>query len=626
MTRQRQLVERERTARLATQASHLERHYSERLASLRARLDVSESAAGCTVTSSPLDQPGVPAWAVAVLVQDGRGMILPGPIASPRPAGRALSTTPQSWLTRAQQVEFAEARPLDALSLYRETALASGSPEEAAQALVGAIRCQRQLGRFDGAIGDAERLEKLFGDVVSLTDVPYRLVARQMRARILLLDWQQGSRGSPVRCVHAVLDLLMDLGMDRYHLEHETGLAQRAVVELLWSELDSALAPGDRGWTEAIRARARLWRSPLAARLGRLYDAWTPQLDSLLADTQRGGPYAVVAAHRIAGDRTTLIVVDRQLLASALRDLVDPDVALVPCQSGAPLPWLPGQSLALAGAAGGRDEASMVLAAVGLTLLTLLAVIGVSLMAARARAAVALATGRSLFLARFSHELKTPLTSIRLLSEGLVQGPHEDSATTRRHLGLVAREAARLERLLLNVLAYSRDLVDTAGRHPILEPCDLDELVEDALAVLRPAVGNSSIAFEPSDDPLVVAGDRDALTRVVINLVANALRFTPEGAAVDVSCAPVDDRVRLSVRDRGPGVPSDRTRQIFEPFYRAAAGASTHEEGLGLGLFISRTIVERHGGTIRVATSTEGGGATFVVDLPRSPAPEVARP
>jgi signal transduction histidine kinase len=223
---------------------------------------------------------------------------------------------------------------------------------------------------------------------------------------------------------------------------------------------------------------------------------------------------------------------------------------------------------------------------------------------------------RDAVLANVSHELKTPLTaqlaSIELLRDGLAT--LEPAAAA----GLVAsleRSTLRLTRLIDNLLESVR--IETGQAAARRVPVALAAVVEEAVAMTRPLLEQRGqrLEIELASALPPVAGDPGQLTQVVVNLLANAQKFAPEGSAIRVGGAPEGGSVSLWVEDAGPGVPPALSASIFDRFRRAA----DEGDGMGLGLWIAKSIVERHGGRIAVGASGEGG-ARFTLTLPAAEA------
>jgi two-component system, OmpR family, sensor kinase len=215
------------------------------------------------------------------------------------------------------------------------------------------------------------------------------------------------------------------------------------------------------------------------------------------------------------------------------------------------------------------------------------------------------------FLADASHELRTPLASIRGYAElfrmGAASGPEETERAMRR----IEDEAARMGVLVEDLLTLAR--LDEIAEAPHRE-VDLAALASDAVSDARATAPDRAIGLE-AEGGTVVLGDAHQLRQVLANLLRNALVHTPAGSGIEVSVGNGDSRVRLQVRDHGPGLPSDDADALFERFWRAEGGRERGRAGAGLGLAIVAAIVDAHGGTVG-ATNAPDGGAVFSVELP----------
>ena len=216
------------------------------------------------------------------------------------------------------------------------------------------------------------------------------------------------------------------------------------------------------------------------------------------------------------------------------------------------------------------------------------------------------------FTADAAHELRTPLTALRGGIEIALRAERSPDEY-RRVLASSIEEVDQLIRLAEDLLLLSRSTIGlTAARHPV----DLEPLCLEALELgVRLAKGKGVNVSLGATVPAVVQGDAGALRRALVNLVDNAVKYTPAGGSVVISLERAGDRVRLVVEDTGIGIDPADTRRIFEPFVRLDAGRSRDTGGSGLGLAIARSIVLAHGGTLEVQ-SRPGGGSRFTIDLP----------
>jgi len=216
------------------------------------------------------------------------------------------------------------------------------------------------------------------------------------------------------------------------------------------------------------------------------------------------------------------------------------------------------------------------------------------------------------FTADAAHELRTPLTALRGGIEIALRAERSPDEY-RRVLASSIEEVDQLIRLAEDLLLLSRSTIGlTAARHPV----ELEPLCLEALELgVRLAKGKGVNVSLGATVPAVVQGDAGALRRAPLNLVDNAVKYTPAGGSVVISLERAGDRVRLVVEDTGIGIDPADTRRIFEPFVRLDAGRSRDTGGSGLGLAIARSIVLAHGGTLEVQ-SRPGGGSRFTIDLP----------
>jgi signal transduction histidine kinase len=214
------------------------------------------------------------------------------------------------------------------------------------------------------------------------------------------------------------------------------------------------------------------------------------------------------------------------------------------------------------------------------------------------------------FLADVSHELRTPLTVIK----GNVDLMRRMKQFDEESLTSIDQEAGRLTRLVGGLLMLAQA---ESGKLPLnLRPVELDLLLTEVFQEMHILAGGKVRVHLNEIDQLMVSGDRDRLKQVLINLVANAIQYTPQNGDVFLSLSKVGDQARILCRDTGPGIPTEDLPHIFERFYRAEKSRTRGKTtGFGLGLSIAKWIVEHHGGRIEVS-SKEGQGTTFAIWLP----------
>ena len=216
------------------------------------------------------------------------------------------------------------------------------------------------------------------------------------------------------------------------------------------------------------------------------------------------------------------------------------------------------------------------------------------------------------FLMTVSHELRTPLTAIRGHVEALREGVARDEASRTESLGVIAAEAARLERLVGDVLDLAK--LDARRFTLLREEVDMGRLLERAYTAFAEEARRRGIDYqqEISARPVIVA-DGDRVLQIISNLLSNAFRWTPDGGRVELVLDQEDGTISVAVHDSGPGIPEDERDRIFRPFWTRDGG------GTGLGLAIARELASAHGGRI-VLDSDAGHGACFKLVLPATPA------
>lgn len=223
---------------------------------------------------------------------------------------------------------------------------------------------------------------------------------------------------------------------------------------------------------------------------------------------------------------------------------------------------------------------------------------------------------KTMFVSSVSHELRTPMTSVLGYTDmvlGEAAGPL--NGEQRGMLEAARRNGRRLLRLIEDLLTVS--LIENGSFMIDVEPVDLRGAVQGAVEAVRPLLEGRrlQVRVDTGPHPLMVAGDLDHLERVALNLLANAVKFTPDGGRIDVRLHPDAETAVLEVRDTGIGIPETEQSHLFERFYRTTNAQELEVPGTGLGLSIVKTIVVSHGGSVDVQSSA-GAGTTFRVTIP----------
>ena len=217
------------------------------------------------------------------------------------------------------------------------------------------------------------------------------------------------------------------------------------------------------------------------------------------------------------------------------------------------------------------------------------------------------------FVANISHELKTPIGALSLLSEAVLSAKHEPDAV-EKFASRMQQEAKRLTDLVQEIINLSR--LQDSDPLQVAEPLLLSDLISEAVDQCQTTSAARGIGLAVSDEVNVtVFGDRDQLSMAIHNLVENAINYSPENTKVSISTSLEDAIVTISVADQGIGIPEADLERIFERFYRVDPARSRETGGTGLGLSIVKHVAAKHGGEIKV-WSSQNVGSTFALRLP----------
>ncbi|MDH3518917.1 MAG: ATP-binding protein [Myxococcales bacterium] len=216
---------------------------------------------------------------------------------------------------------------------------------------------------------------------------------------------------------------------------------------------------------------------------------------------------------------------------------------------------------------------------------------------------------RNSFAAAVTHELKTPLTAIRMYAEMLRDGLIDSDTRKREYYATITEESERLTRLVDNVLEFSR--LERGGREMSLQVGPVGPILEEAAERLRAEAGRQGFSIEVhvEDELPAVCFDRDALLQVLLNLIDNAMKYSSSACerSITLEARQIGEEIGVCVRDHGPGVPSHQQRKIFDPFYRAADERTRSVAGTGIGLALVKELCSRMGAAV-TAANADGGG------------------
>ncbi|EKM9528509.1 PAS domain-containing protein [Listeria monocytogenes] len=224
---------------------------------------------------------------------------------------------------------------------------------------------------------------------------------------------------------------------------------------------------------------------------------------------------------------------------------------------------------------------------------------------------------RSEFVTNVSHELKTPVTALKGFAETLLDGAMYDEVLLKKFLTIIKEESDRLHRLIMDILALSRIEQNPVAEN--VELVDVDEVIEQSARTIFEMATEKNIRVtipEKTSASVMIETDRDKLQQIIINLLSNAINYTPVDGKVEVKLIEQEAEVIIEVTDNGIGIPAKDIDRVFERFYRVDKARSRHSGGTGLGLSIVKHLVENCGGRIEVESQEEVGSA-FRVTLPK---------
>lgn len=245
----------------------------------------------------------------------------------------------------------------------------------------------------------------------------------------------------------------------------------------------------------------------------------------------------------------------------------------------------------------------------------LLMIVGVGITARSAAHEIQTMRIKSEFVSNVTHELKTPLTLIRMFSETLESGIVTHETKQKEFSGIIRRESERLTHLIDNVLDFSK--IEKGKKRLTLTTIDLSDLIRATLDSYSYQIQHQGFQLETSipDYTIPVRADKDALTQAILNLLSNAIKYSTETKYLSIKVEKNKQSVTISVTDHGFGIAKQDIPRVFDEFYRCSNDSTTTTRGTGLGLTIAKTIVEEHGGTINVQSQL-GQGSTFIITLP----------
>ncbi|GIN85338.1 PAS domain-containing sensor histidine kinase [Heyndrickxia sporothermodurans] len=223
---------------------------------------------------------------------------------------------------------------------------------------------------------------------------------------------------------------------------------------------------------------------------------------------------------------------------------------------------------------------------------------------------------RSEFVANVSHELKTPVTSLKGFAETLLDGAMYDPEITKSFLTIIHDESERLHRLITDILHLSKIEQHQLPFHP--EPLNVIDVIYESIDTIQEEINRKQLTFKlpEKQQQVIIEAEKDRLQQIILNLAANAVTYTPEKGYIEISLHEQEEQIDIIVADSGIGISKEDLPRIFERFYRVDKARSRNSGGTGLGLAIVKHLVESHHGSIHVE-SEEGKGTKFTITLPK---------
>ncbi len=546
-----------------------------------------------------------------------------------RPASRLLyypvigrgPEPPANAFAAAEAAEFQARDSRKAEAAYRELAR-SGAPAVRAGALIRLARVLRKSGRSREALSVYSELARL--EEVRVDDAPADLVARDALAELL-------AQSDPAAAQAGARRIAADLLAGRWQLD-------RASWHFYFDRTGAAVS-ADLPEREA-----------LAAAVERIYQQWREQPGQFSSGSRAHGWSAFFAAGRpvlvlwkAAPHSLTALVagssfVERQLASASaghgvMVALTAPDGAAVlgaapprgipqitrlAAETG--LPWTLHVASAAPEAERGQMAARRRLLLAGLALVTLVLVAAAYLIARAFTREMRVARLQSDFVSAVSHEFRTPLTSMRHLTELLEEGAITAEERRREYFRVLRRESERLHRLVEGLLDFGR--MESGKAEYRLEPLDASALAADVVREFQTEVRTSHrIEFVACDGGVWVRADHESLCRALWNLLDNAVKYSPGAGTVSVEVAQDNGSAAIRVRDSGMGIPAAELGAIFNKFTRGAGSKQAGIRGTGIGLTMVKRILQAHGGEVTVESAV-GQGSTFTLRLPAIATPE----
>jgi len=490
------------------------------------------------------------------------------------------------------------------------------------EALLRLARVQNKSGNVAEALDTYGKLRD--ESLISSAEAPYALLSRFARSQLLM-----SSHHEPAAHKEAS-ELLAALGSGRFPIGKEsyawyeattrklagvvdrpsasTNLAVAELVESIWSEWQIFQLSGTRSLTKRLHDSDPV---PIFA----VFNATPERLVALIYAGAAIRDFALDASATAGQQPVRVTVIDEHGTPIFGENLQASEPQATRILSAAELPWHLKVSPPSVDSAEGLLAARRRYFVLALALIVLLVSAACYAMARGVLREAAAGRLQSDFVSAVSHEFRSPLTTLRQLTELLAHGRIHDESRRRLYFDVLQKETTRLHQLVEDLLDFGR--MDAGRRQYRLEPLDFAELVRDGIEQYQtePTCNAHKIEFVSDETPLVVNADREALRRVVRNLLENAVKYSPESPTVWVETGCEESAAVLRVRDQGIGIPPEERSRIFEKFVRGEGAKRACIQGTGIGLAMVKEIVRVHHGEVDLSSEV-GRGSTFRVRLP----------
>jgi len=571
---------------------------------------------------------------VQALILCGESSQIVYPRVDPSDLAQGLAVESSEVFQEAWQAEYVLSNPSDAAARYQQVALQNPDPNVQVMAAMGAVRCLVKSGQVPQAVAVGQRVLTESRPVESPV-----LAASLLSLRIQVVQVLRDAR-LPAYAQEARDLLLGALDYQTLSLPSQTrAFVLAKAVELLPQDLAQGPLQAEVRTAQTLREAevASLQVMEQASSVEGLANTivWSPP--GSVRPLPAGGLFGCLVLH---GDHRLVLAMDRARLARCLAALIRPDIpeslgfrlldskgqadqeidpeATIVGTSpvGAFLPgwgmevFLKGDSLF--DEAARRQQAMYIwIGTLVIVLILLAAALGTQMIHRQIR----LGRLKNDFIATVTHELKTPLASMRVLVDTLIEGRTRDSQQASEYLHLVAKENVRLTGLIDNFLTFSR--MERNKQAFTIVPTDAAAIARDAAEAVRTRFGMAECRFQVrlEDGLPQVLADHEAMVTVLVNLLDNACKYTGEHKEISLRVWAESAGVCFSVSDNGVGIPRRALRRVFDKFYQVDQTLSRRAGGCGLGLAIVKFVVDAHQGRVFVESRVDEG-STFTVRLP----------